>query len=89
MFIDGLFHEDKRFAGDAEGLSKFFISGIHRYQKDRPPEMQAGEVTVHVVMAAAAFALGVLIKDLPRRERKKLREYLIYKLDDMLKEHGA
>lgn len=89
MFIEGVLHDDKQFAGDAEGLSKFFIAGMHKYQVDRPPEMQDGVVTVHVIMAAAAFSLGVLIKDLPRRERKKLREYLVAKLDDMLREHGA
>jgi len=89
MFIEGLFHDDKQFAGDAEGLSKFFFAGIHKYQTDRPPEMQDGVVTVHVVMAAAAFTLAVMIKDLPRPERKKIREYLIAKFDDVLREHGA
>ena len=89
MFIERIFHEDKRFAGDAEGLSKFFFAGIHKYQIDRPPAMQDGVVTVHVVMAAAAFALAVTIKDLPRRDRKKIREYLIAKFDDVLREHGA
>jgi hypothetical protein len=88
MFIDGIFHDDKRFQGDAEGLSKFFIAGIHKYQVDRG-HTQAGEVTTHVIFAAAMFALGVVVKDLPKRERKKIRDYMISKFDDFMKEHGA
>ena len=89
MFIDGVLHDDKRFQGDAEGLSKFFIAGVHKYQTDRPPEMQAGEVTAHVVLAALAFTAGVLMMKLPRKQRHRMREYLISKLDEMLKEHGS
>lgn len=89
MFIEGIFHEDKRFAGDAEGVSKFMIAGFHKYQVDRPPQMQDGVVTLHVLLAATAFAVGVLIMHLPRKQRNKLREYLIAKLDMMLDEHGA
>lgn len=88
MFIEGIFHEDKRFAGDAEGLSKFFIAGMHKYQVDRPPEMQAGEVTLHVIIAAQMFAVGVLIKDLHPKQRKKLRDYMVAKFDDFMREHG-
>lgn len=89
MFIEGIFHEDKRFAGDAEGLAKFFIAGMHKYQTDRPPEMQDGVVTVHVIVAAQMFAIGVLVKDLPRRDRKKIRDYMVAKWDMFMKEHGA
>lgn len=88
MFIEGIFHDDKRFQGDAEGLAKFFIAGIHKYMQDRPPQMQAGEVTVHVIYAAAMFALGVVIKDLPKRERDRVREYMVAKFDDFMREHG-
>jgi hypothetical protein len=31
----------------------------------------------------------VLIKDLPRRDRKRLREYLVHKIDEVLREHGS
>lgn len=89
MFIEGIFHEDKQFEGDAVGLSKFFIAGIHKYQTDRPPQMQDGVVTVHVIYAAAMFALGVVVKDLPKKERKHIREYMIAKFDDFMREHGA
>jgi hypothetical protein len=89
MFIEGLIHDDKQFASDAEGLSKFLFAGIHKYQIDRPPAMQDGVVTVHVIMAAAAFTLAVVVKDLPRRDRNRIREYLIAKFDDVLREHGA
>lgn len=102
MFIDGLHHSDEQFSGDARELSKSFLTIMKFYQSRRPtPEMigeativqgtrvQAGAVTVHCLLAAAAFAVGVLIKDLPQRERRWMREYLVQKLDEVLREHGA
>lgn len=89
MFIDGLYTDDKTFGQDAENLSKYMLAGMVHYQNRRPPEIQDGKVTTHVIIAAVSFAVGVLIKDLPARERKKLREYMVHKLDDMLSEHGA
>lgn len=75
---------------------------IRHYQNRRPtPELlgqmshgpevsvQAGSVTTHCVLAAAAFALAVLVKELPGRERRKLREYMVSKFDEVLREHGA
>lgn len=56
---------------------------------DPETRVQAGAVTTHCLLAAAAFALGVLIKDLPRRERRQLREYLVHKMDEVMREHGA
>lgn len=89
MFIDGILTDDRSFQLDAEGVSKFLLAGIVHYQRSRPPDVQDGKVTTHVIFAAAAFSLGVVVKDLPPRERRKLREYLVHKLDEMLKEHGA
>lgn len=87
MFIDGVYHGDKEFQKDAENLAKFFIKAIAVYQRNRM--QQDGKVTVHVIYAAAMFALGVVTKDLPRRERKQVRDYMISKFDDFMREHGA
>jgi hypothetical protein len=103
MFIDGIHHNDEQFSNDAKALSKSFLAIMKHYQNRRPtPELigdtpvssdvvrvQAGAVTVHCILAAEAFAIGILIKDLDRRERRKLREYLVTKLDEVLREHGA
>jgi hypothetical protein len=102
MFIDGVHHSDEQFGKDAKELSKSFLTIMKFYQNRRPtPELigqaspgpevrvQDGRVTVHCVVAAIAFSVGVLIKDLDRRERKKIREYLVSKLDEVLREHGA
>lgn len=79
---------DERFRGDAMALSKFVVAAMKKIQDARPPQIFDGRVTTHSIVAGIAFSVGVLIKDLPRRDRKKLREYLVQKLDDMLTEHG-
>lgn len=102
MFIDGIHHSNEQFAHDAKELSRSFLTIMKFYQSRRPtPELigesarvpdvrvQDGRVTVHCLLAAVAFAIGVLIKDLDRRERQKLREYLVHKIDEVLAEHGS
>ena len=94
MFLDGKGNkagawEDDQFRRDAELVSKFIIKAYSVVQQSRPPEIYAGPVTVRCIIAGTMFAVGVLIKNLPPRERKYLREYMVHKLDDMLKEHGA
>jgi hypothetical protein len=102
MFIEGVHHSDEQFQHDCRELSRSFLAIMKFYQNRRPtqemlgdaphgPETraQAGAVTTHCLIAAAAFAVGVLIKDLPRRDRKRLREYLVHKIDEVLREHGA
>lgn len=80
---------DERFRTDAMALSKFVTIAISKVQAARPPQMFDGIVTTHCILAGIAFSVGNLIHRLPPRERKKLREYLVQKLDDMLREHGA
>lgn len=102
MFIDGVHHSDEEFRRDAEELSKSFLAIMKHYQNRRPtPELvhdvqpqgpariQDGTVTVHCILAGNAFATAVLIKDLDRRQRRKLREYMIGKFDEVLRELGA
>ena len=91
MFLDGKGNkagawEDAQFRKDAEDLSKFTLAGIRKVQLARPPTVFAGEVTVRCIIAGIVFSIAVLICKLPRRERKYLREYLVHKLDDALKD---
>jgi len=81
--------EDDRFRNDAQGLSKYVLAGVKRVQQARPPQIFDGIVTTHCMIAGIAFAVGVLIHKLPQKDRKQLRDYLVHKLDDMLREHGA
>lgn len=78
---------DERFRRDAEAYSKFVLAGMKRAQENRAE--QDGTVTAYCIVAGHAFAMGVLIKDLGASDRRRLREYFIKKLDDMLREHGA
>ncbi len=87
MFLDGLtIEETKQFQKDCEDMSKYWIAGIHKYQMSRAHV--DGEVTVHVIYAAAMFALGVVIKDLHPRQRRQIKDFMIAKFDDFMKEHG-
>jgi hypothetical protein len=63
MFIDGIHHSDEQFRRDAEGVSKYLIAGYKFYQDRRSVQEQDGNVTAHVLLAATAFTVGVLIKD--------------------------
>lgn len=102
MFIDGVHHSDEHFRSDAQELSKSFLAIMKHYQNRRPtPELigdvrpqgpvrvQNGAVTAHCILAGCAFSLAVLVKDLPPRERRKLREYLVTKFDEVLGELGS
>lgn len=92
MFLDGMNPElQKQFQTDCENMSKYFMAGIHKYQSHRltmDGEAIDGEAVVHVILAGAMFALGITVKDLRARERKKLREFMIEKFDEVLREHG-
>lgn len=89
MFLNGIHHDDQRFRDDAQAISKFVLACMVKYQRERPPEIQDGGVTAHCILAGTAFSVGTLIHKLPQRERNKLREYFVHKLDEMLREHGA
>jgi len=103
MFIDGVDHTNEAFRKDAEALSKSFLAVMKHYQSRRPtPELigstpvssdlikvQAGKVTVHCIFAANVFSLAVLIKELPQRERRQIREYMVTKFDEALRDIGA
>lgn len=102
MFIDGVHHSDEHFRHDAQELSKSFLAIMHHYQNRRPtPELigdvrpegpvrvQDGTVTAHCILAGNAFALAVLVKDLDPRQRRKLREYLVTKFDEVIRELGS
>ena len=81
--------EDAQFQRDAQNLSKFVLTAYKTTQQARPAEIFDSGVTACCILAATSFAVGMLLKDLPPRERKRLREYLVHKLDDVLREHGA
>lgn len=80
--------EDERFRADAQGVSKYVIAGMRKVQNARPPAVFDGVTTTYCMIAGIAFSVGVLIHKLPAVERKRIREYLVHKLDQMLAEHA-
>lgn len=87
MFLEGMtIEQTKQFQKDCEDMAKYWIAGVHKYQLARAHV--DGEVTVHIIFAAAMFALGVVIKDLHPRQRRQIKEFMISKFDEFMKEHG-